>query len=298
MFSLTTISPKPTERMEAEHNFIMQKIVDWSLLNQGMTIPVSVCALLKSWNKDILTHGHKIDVKVVIDGQSFDAKLINQNFVQENWEGHKDVIQIRYSSNSPLAKQFQTIFHKTYAYLYEQKVVLGRRGRIRMPDNLHEYVRLYLVESLNVIYMECCFSEDYEQLASTLSTIPEEIYEAADDTFFMADESASVVKKQLLVKYRKMDRSIIRMLKEFYDYRDEISGEKIGSQYGDSVVEAHHIDYFTKSQNNDSTNIIIISPNYHRIIHKNNPHFNRNEFKFEFLNGEVLKLKLYDHLVV
>jgi len=26
---------------------------------------------------------------------------------------------------------------------------------------------------------------------------------------------------------------------EFYDYRDEISGEKIGEQYGDSVVEAH-----------------------------------------------------------
>ena len=26
--------------------------------------------------------------------------------------------------------------------------------------------------------------------------------------------------------------------------------------------------YFTRSQNNDSTNIIIISPNYHRIIHK------------------------------
>ena len=36
--------------------------------------------------------------------------------------------------------------------------------------------------------------------------------------------------------------------------------------------------------------------NYHRIIHKNNPHFNRNKFQFEFENGEVLKLKLYEHL--
>ena len=35
------------------------------------------------------------------------------------------------------------------------------------------------------------------------------------------------------------------------------------------LFEARHIDYFTHSQNNDSTNIIIISPNYHRIIHKN-----------------------------
>ena len=90
---------------------------------------------------------------------------------------------------------------------------------------------------------------------------------------------------------RKIDRSIIQNLKKFYDYRDEISGEKIGDEYGDSVVEAHHIDYFTQSQNNDSTNIIIISPNYHRIIHRNNPHFNRNKFQFEFDNGETLKLK-------
>ena len=63
-----------------------------------------------------------------------------------------------------------------------------------------------------------------------------------------------------------------------------------------SVVEAHHIDNFTLSQNNDSTNIIIISPNYHRIIHKNNPRFNRKKFQFEFENGEVLRLKLYEHL--
>ncbi len=34
----------------------------------------------------------------------------------------------------------------------------------------------------------------------------------------------------------------------------------------------------------------------HRIIHKNNPHFNRKKFQFEFENGEVLKLKLYEHL--
>ena len=55
---------------------------------------------------------------------------------------------------------------------------------------------------------------------------------------------------------------------------------------------------FTHSQNNDSTNIIIISPNYHRIIHKNNPRFNRRKFQFEFENGEVLRLKLYEHLKV
>ena len=38
--------------------------------------------------------------------------------------------------------------------------------------------------------------------------------------------------------------------------------------------------------------------NYHRIIHKNNPRFNRKKFQFEFENGEVLRLKLYEHLKV
>ena len=46
----------------------------------------------------------------------------------------------------------------------------------------------------------------------------------------------------------------------------------------------------------DATNIIIISPNYHRIIHKNNPRFNRKKFQYEFANCEVLKL--YEHLKV
>ena len=36
--------------------------------------------------------------------------------------------------------------------------------------------------------------------------------------------------------------------------------------------------------------------NYHRIIHKNNPRFNRKKFQFKFENGEVLRLKLYEHL--
>ncbi|MBQ9509960.1 MAG: hypothetical protein IJR53_11160 [Bacteroidales bacterium] len=286
--------------MDYDSGFIMQKTVDWSLLNDGMTIPVSACALLKAWDESILTHGVGKDIKMLIDGELLDAKLKNQNFTQSNWVSHKDVIQIRYGRQSALAVKLRTVFQKSYDYLFAQKQLLGKSKRqVPLPSDIHEYIRLYLTRSNDVLCMECCADADYQQLADTLNTVSEEVYEVSDDDkFFMADKTAPVVQKELLVKYRKIDRSIIRMLKEFYDYRDEISGEKIGERYGDSVVEAHHIDYFTRSQNNDSTNIIIISPNYHRIIHKNNPHFNRKKFQFEFANGEVLKLKLYEHLKV
>ncbi len=286
--------------MDYDNGFILQKTVDWSLLNDGMTIPVSVCSLLRAWDESILTHGQSKNIKVLIDGEFYDAKLKNQNFVQSKWAGHKDVIQIRYGRQSPLAVKLRAVFQKSYAYLFTQKQELGKSKRqILLPDDQQEYIRLYLTSSPDVLCMECCISSDYQQLAHTLSTIPEEVYEQSDDDkFFMADKSASIEEKQRLIKYRKIDRSIILTLKRFYDYRDEISGEKIGDEYGDSVVEAHHIDYFTRSQNNDSTNIIIISPNYHRIIHKNNPWFNRKKFQFEFENGQVLKLKLFDHLNV
>ena len=286
--------------MDYEGRFIMQKTVDWSLLNDGMTIPVSACALLKAWDESILIHGAGKDIKVLVDGELYDAKLKNQNFEQSNWAGHKDVIQIRYGRQSALAQKLRAVFKKSYDYLFAQKQLLGKSKRqILLPTDIHEYMRLYLTTSSDVLCMECCSSSDYQQLAHTLSVIPEEVYEQSDDEqFFMADKTASIEEKQRLVKFRRIDRSIILTLKRFYDYRDEISGEKIGDAYGDSVVEAHHIDYFTRSQNNDSTNIIIISPNYHRIIHKNNPKFNRRKFQFEFDNGEVLRLKLYEHLKV
>ena len=73
--------------MDYDGRFIMQKTVDWSLLNDGMTIPVSACALLKAWDESILTHGVGKDIKVLIDGELYDAKLKNQNFEQSNWAG-------------------------------------------------------------------------------------------------------------------------------------------------------------------------------------------------------------------
>ena len=284
--------------MDYDGGFILQKEVNWSLLNEGLAIPISVCSHFSEWDASILKHGASKQVKILIDGEFYDAKLINQNFDQRKYPNHRDIIQIRYTPNSLIAAKLRSIFQESYNHLFAQRQLEENRHRqLVLPSDINEYVRLYLTPSADVLCMECCTNVEYQQVASRLSAVPEEIYEQSDDDkFFMADKYASIEEKQQLIKYRKIDRSIIRMLKEFYDYRDEISGEKIGNEYGDSVVEAHHIDYFTQSQNNDSTNIIIISPNYHRIIHKNNPHFNRKRYQFEFPNGEVLKLKLFDHL--
>ena len=211
--------------MDYDGRFLMQKTVDWSLLNDGMTIPTVVCALLKAWDESILTHGVGKDIKVLIDGEFYEAKLKNQNFEQSNWAGHKDVIQIRYGRQSALAVKLRVVFKKSYDYLFAQKQLLGKSKRqIPLLDDIHEYIRLYLTSSSDVLCMECCANADYQQLAATLNAVPEEVYEAYDDEqLFLQDKTASIETKEQLVKYRKIDRNIIRQLKEFYDYRDEIS---------------------------------------------------------------------------
>ena len=284
--------------MYSKTDFIFQKNVDWSLLNEGMTLPVSLMELFGLWDKSTITHGSKKKIKILMNNNMYDATLTNVNFKNDKYGNHRDVLQIRYSPKSELTKVLRAIFNASFNYLRNEREMRGdSKKQIHPPFDLHEYIKLYFTTSPDVLCIECYTTEDYQKLATTLSSIPEEVYESTDDDkFFMEDSHASIEEKERLVKYRKIDRSIIEMLKKHYNFCDEISGEKIGSEYGDSVVEAHHIDYFTRSQNNDSTNIIIISPNYHRIIHKNNPLFNRKKFQFEFPNGEVLKLKLYDHL--
>lgn len=280
--------------------FILQKTVDWSLLNAGMTLPVSLMKIFGDWDASMIVHGSKKSIKVLLNNKMYDAKLTNVNFQKDKYGKHRDVLQIRYGGSSELAKVLREIFHASFTYYENERKLRGHSKRlISQPIAFHEYIKLYFTSDPNVIALECYTDVDYQQLDKTLRTIPEEVYESTDDDkFFMTDSSASIQEREQLVKYRKIDRSIILKLKKFYNYCDEISGEKIGDEYGDSVVEAHHIDYFTHSQNNDSTNIIIISPNYHRIIHKNNPAFNRKKFQFEFPNGEVLKLKLYEHLKI
>lgn len=281
-------------------HFILQKPVNWSLLNHGLSIPISVWNLFQIMDPRIFVHGTSKQIKIIIGNELFDAVLVNQNFNKIRFPNHKDIIQIRYSDQSRIAQKLREIFHESYDHFATQRQIISKtRKQLILPSDIHEFIRLYSTGDPDVFNLECNTNYEYNQASDTLSIMPEEIYESInDDALFLQDRTSTIQEKERIVKYRKIDRSIITRLKEFYDYRDEITGEKIGSEYGESVVEAHHIDYFTISQNNDTTNIIIISPNYHRIIHKNNPIFNRKKFQFEFANGEILKLKLYDHLLV
>lgn len=102
--------------------------------------------------------------------------------------------------------------------------------------------------------------------------------------------------KTKVCKIRKLTTTILQDLKVLYGYRCQICGQYIGEKYDSNLIYAHHIEYFTKSLNNNTNNIMILCPNHHGIIHDKNPTYNAQDKTFLYPNGYVEGLKLNGHL--
>jgi len=102
--------------------------------------------------------------------------------------------------------------------------------------------------------------------------------------------------KQKFVKIRKLDRTISDHLKALYKYKCQICGEDHGIKYNIHLTEAHHIEPFSQSVNNNASNIMIICPNHHEIIHSAPPFFDRSTLTFIYPNGLRERLILNIHL--
>lgn len=128
---------------------------------------------------------------------------------------------------------------------------------------------------------------------SILSQMTEEEIEIL---FNAEDDTAGFLYKEELARVRKLNKHIIDTLKKMYKGKCQLCGGKVREQYGKEIVEAHHIEYFSKTQNNDSSNIIILCPNCHALIHKCNPAYDKKTCSFKFDNGESLSVKTKGHL--
>lgn len=123
----------------------------------------------------------------------------------------------------------------------------------------------------------------------------ERIFEA-EFNYDVIDDTAGINLRTEIVKVRKLNKKIGDSLKEHYAYKCQICGAYIGEKYGSHIVEAHHIDYFVNSLNNDITNLLIVCPNHHSIIHDTNLVFDRLRLLYIYKNGFEQRLVLNQHL--
>ena len=276
-------------------SYVYKKTVDWSTLAEGFTIPVREQVIFCRNMNAFLQKGEQKEINVFFNGKTYKAMLRNEGFSEKF--NHSDIVQIRYPKNGEFARVLQASFVHTYDFIKAQRESrkAGDRKLIRMPEEDKEYLAIYASEYADTYIFEAITREDVAETREVASTLPEL---QAEELFDLdeKDPTARIVTTTKVAKVRKLNRLIGNNLKLLYGYRCQICGKQIGEEYGAHIAEAHHIDYFTRSGNNDASNQTIVCPNHHRIIHEADPRFDRKRLLYIFPNGKEEKLTLNKHL--
>jgi 5-methylcytosine-specific restriction enzyme A len=280
-----------------DNYYVYKKEVDWSLLNQGLSIPLDIQVIFQNNIKKFISRGESKDIFLILDGASYKVKLVNQKFDESKYPNHKDITQIRYNPNSEIADKLRYNFSNTYRYLYEQRNILEERQKkyFKIPEDKKEFLAIYTTEYADTYLVECITYTETAEARDLLVHENEQSYEVWVN-YPETDPTASIERIQQLAKIRKLNRAIGDNLKMLYGYRCQICVENFGEKFGTHVVESHHINPFVTSINNDASNQVIICPNHHRVIHKVNAVFDRDRLLFVYLNGVEEKLLLNKHL--
>ncbi len=279
--------------MIEEQFYIYKKDVDWSVLREGFSIPVSIQIVFKERMNNYLKRGEKRDLKLILDKQTYQVKLINQTFNEQKYPGHVDILQIRYSPQSPFVIKLREIFKSSFDYLQQKRT--KSKKIIRVPEEKREYIVLYTTPLENTFFFEPITSSESEQIKHSISGINEEDFEFQSN-YKKFDDFAKIETKEQIIKVRRLDRAIGESLKLFYNYKCQICGDNFFKKYNCLIAETHHIDFFVSSLNNDASNITVLCPNHHRVIHKAKPTFKREYLAFIYPNGLEEKLALNKHL--
>jgi len=278
--------------METTENYVYKKEVDWSLLTDGIAIPFENQVIFGRNMGKFLSRGESREIKLFLDGKIYTAKVNNLNFALK-FNRIKDTLQIRYSPNGDLANALKNIFAKSYQFIVEKRSSRDPKDRsmIKLPEDFKEYLAIYTTEYENTYLLETIVSEDIYELKKIVNNKPEYFMEA-NFNYDVIDSSASIFESPRVLKIRKLNRKIGDNLKLLYEYRCQICGGRIGEEYGACVAEAHHIDYFVSSLNNDAQNQLIVCPNHHCIIHDVNPVFDKKRKLYMYPNGFLEGLKI------
>jgi len=282
--------------MKATENYVYKKEVDWSLLNEGLTLPVENQVVFGRNMGKFLARGESKNITVYLNGKKYWAKIINLNLDKKH-NRKRDMLQIRYSSNSELSNALKAYFAKNYKYISNKRSLRkkGDRSIIRLPEDHKEYLAIYTTEYEDTYLFETIVAEDIYELREIVKNKQEYVLEASFN-YDVIDEKSTLFETERIMKIRKLNKKIGDNLKLLYNYRCQICGEDVGKKYDSQIVEAHHIEYFVTSLNNDSNNQLIVCPNHHRIVHSTNAIFDRHRLAYLYPNGVQERLVLNKHL--
>jgi len=282
--------------MESHESYVYKAEVNWSLLTEGLTLPVENQVIFSRNMGNFLHRGEAKAITLYLNGKGYRAKIRNVNF-DSRFKRKNDTLQIRYPRNGELSQALKACFFKSYNFLKAQREIRpnGNRSMIKLPDGDKEYLAIYTTQYEDSYIIETIEADDIISVKKAVQNQSELLMETKFNYDF-EDKNAAILEDEKIVKIRKLNRKIGDNLKLLYGYRCQICEQYVGAEYGAKVVEAHHIEYFVESLNNDASNQLIVCPNHHSIIHEVNPVFIRKKLIYVYPNGIQEGLRLNKHL--
>ena len=216
--------------MGIEDSYVYQKEVDWSLLTEGLTLPIKEQVVFGQIMGRYLEKGEAKPIRLILGGKTYNATIRNVKF-QEKWNHKSDILQIRYAKNGDLARALQVVFSKSYNYLNgaRQSREKGDRRIIRLPDDAKDFLAIYTTEFDDTYVLDPILSEDVIAVATYARDFSEQHIEN-EMNFEIDDPSVGIQVSEGVRKIRKLNKKIGDNLKQLYCYRCQICGQSIGEE--------------------------------------------------------------------
>lgn len=289
---------------DGDPDLIGRKKVDWSVFEDGTGIPLQFHTDFAIANHgEVLYRGEAHDITLIVEGQSFHATLMNV----DRTSVAADTLQIRYDSNEQLKAFLAERLEVSYSYLQAErraKAALGKKVYAKVPDSQAEYLDFYSTGEPFKYRIEIV-PHITEAVGSFISDVAESDFEKAidciDDEAFerwlnTVSGNGDIDLKPGIRKVRRLKRHIIQSLKARYNGKCQICGFSSLAEHGVDVSEGHHIDHFTKSKDNRPTNLAILCPTHHSLVHALDAVLDRETKEFVGSNGRKLPLVVNYHL--
>jgi len=133
--------------MKTFEHYVYKTEVNWSLLVEGLTLPVDNQVIFARNMGKFLQRGESKPINIYLNGRSYKAQIRNVNF-DARFKRINDTLQIRYPYNGDLAQALQASFLKSYNFILWQREIRpkGDRTIIRLPEDFKEYLAVYTTE--------------------------------------------------------------------------------------------------------------------------------------------------------
>lgn len=209
--------------------FLLKHSVDLSLLTKGFNIQTAMHKFVYALLGEVLHHGESREIKVLIEDETFTAKIYNIGFDQMRYPEHPDLLQVRYSPTTPIAKKLQSVFADDYQYLLTAREIVGKRKQIQLPDNNHDEIIFSGTGLKGVFVIECMRGVERDSVAEEIRQMNELDFETFESR---EDKGATIKTVERIQRVRQLDRSIGDTLKHLYDFRCQMTGKRIGDEHG------------------------------------------------------------------